>query len=539
MGSRRLLIPLGPQIDDNPERPASARGASSIPSRGLWFADLAGPQYTAGVNTRAAIISLLLVLLLAGAAAIMLRPAAPAAKPSPSWLSTLDTLPVTRLEFRKGDQIAVEVRRRDGMWMVHTPDASQPDWPADEARVRGLLRLLASTAAAPGSPAVGSHEETLTIVTDAGQPRTLSARVEAVGGTGTLTTLDDPAGVTMARSIDPGLASAMRAAGVATSWKRLSAFPSDTSGISRVRVESAGMLLEIARVRGLWNVLLPFPTPGAQDACNALSTTLTRLPAERLIGTPDESAQTWARSPTAFIELEQVEPGESRRRLIQELRVGGAADPAGTTLIALAGAHWMDTTTNAKTAAWGPMLLTVRRDTIEAIHPDLAAFASRESIQTPRADIAGLWFARCGTPDALDASRPLVPPRSDTLAASEFSGVRLTRTLDGWRRISVGTTGAILGDSEAALLPTLLNILSSTPAAGIFADRPQDCVCLGAMVVTDIAGETVAIVGLGFVKGGPGGTGLVVRSGRLWRVYAVPDAAAVAAWINELLREEG
>ncbi|MBL8999594.1 MAG: hypothetical protein JNK25_00490 [Phycisphaerae bacterium] len=488
------------------------------------------------MNARAAIISLIILLAVSGIGVFLLRPAPPAPATVPSWLARLSTTPVERLEFRVGDRVAVMVERRGAAWFVSTPDGSRPDWPADETRVRGLISLLAESASSPSAPAASPAEpsaNSVTLRTASGESFVLAARQSPIGGRCTLLTNDDPPGTTTERAVDCAISQVLSPETVISFWPRHAAFPAAGIPPSRIRLETGGYLLELSKTRGRWNVLVPFATPADADASNSLAAILEQLGAARLIGAPDAMTRTWAASPTTFIEIESAPVGDDRRVLVQELRIGGTADPG--TLLAQARAEWLDTAANTRSPAWGPMVLTVDRAATESLTPDLAAFASKRSVQTPAPDIGGLWLGPCGSPDALRQDRALNLPRKEVLSASEFGRVRFERTIDGWRKITIGTTGAVLSPAETSNLASLLKALCESPAAGITPDLPPGTACAGALVLTDSTGAPVAVVGIGSVPGVS--PNLIVRAGRLYRVYGGKEIAPLAAWMNDLLAE--
>lgn len=243
-------------------------------------------------------------------------------------------------------------------------------WPANDAAVRGALRLLGEVAVAGGGARASEGETSVEIGFPDGERVTLwvepSAR--AVGGGGVVR---DERGRFGRAPAD--LARALETVNV-DAWRDPSALPGVDIEASRVTIERAGGDVALARVNGRWFLRAPVRAKADDRAVAALLGDLIDLRAvsfggESPEGTPDAGlravvVETDRRVPTGDGAL-------STRVERSELRVLGAApDDLSLRVVESNGVR-----------------LRVRGDPLHALDAEPAAFVSRQATTASPADV--------------------------------------------------------------------------------------------------------------------------------------------------------
>jgi hypothetical protein len=492
------------------------------------------------VNTRTALVSLVLAIALAAGAWLALKPAPAPPPASKTWINSLNTGQVTAMAVRwqDGQSATIKQSATPQVWILTLVDAKGSAqgaaWPVDAGRVQATLRLIGELAtlppAAAGPNAAGT---TVTLKTESGVEHTLSLSEAALGGKTLVHIEGTPDSFRLA---DAGLVRLFAQDGL-RAWRTTTAFSQDASDISRVRMETTGRQITLARVQGHWGVQSPVVAPADQAAAAQLGARLIALPVVRFLeGTPD--AATGLANPAALIETETefrttAPEGVQRRVLTQQLKLGGPADGAAGHLYANLEATWLDPTTRKSEVAWGPALVLINRASFEPITADTTQFLSKQSIETPAADLTGFALSQSDAA-MVDSGKTAAP-------APPGKTVRLTRTIDGWRFKPEQGELRMPAPSDAAQIDALVHVLTQQAADAVGLEAPN---ATQALAIASIeTGGTSAQVGFGVAEVTPVGKAaqpaLIIRSGPIYRVYLGKQALDVGRWIKDELPPEG
>lgn len=480
------------------------------------------------MSMKAVIVSLVVVIAAAVGAFFLLRPAASApVRESVPWLTSLDASGVRAIAVGEaGGGLRVESPSGEGghggVWRVVRPDGLA--WPAQESRVRGAVRLLADlgNAQVGEAPGAGVREVRLEL---AGTGM-ISAKIDSAPLAGrTRVEVTGPQGERALRIGEAGLADVFSATGVAA-WMDPALVRPGVGALDRVQLESGARMVVLERGRGRWIVAQPGRVPADDAATRRLEGVLAGLTAARLM--PDEPiANAGIERPTGFVRVESVvrsavQGGEvAERRLVQELRMGSAADAAQKSVFVVVQAFWMDRATGRQTPAWGPMVAVIDRARLDTIVADPAAYFARSAVGVPVADVGGLaiWSDAQALQD--DAGVPKEVPAS---------AHRLARTIDGWRVRVAGIPDRVLEPAGLEAVAAFVKALCETPAAEVRITPPENIEGYGWVRVDGAAGAPLELVGIGVAEV-MGKAALVLRTGNVWRVY--PGGVAQAVWARE------
>lgn len=465
-----------------------------------------------------------------GAAILLLRPPAPPPAPPTTWLSSIDPGAVTGLEMTWPDGRGVEIVLRTdvgGLWIMR---ADESTWPVSAGRVRGTLRLLMdASGAAPAQGLSAAGGVRVEIVTG-GTRRTLRIAGTGLAGQSVIECEDGATSTTFVTK--GGLAGIFEHAGV-MAWREESAFvPVEGEGASRVHVETGGQMVSMVRTGGRWGVLLPVPGPGEAERVAGL---LGGLGSLRLRGVSNVNTQSMGFDRAVFaasIELD-LRVGKAggdveRRTLLQELLVGDIADAAGRTRYARVVATIVEPATRGRTPAWTPLPGTVEVASLGEIVADPRVYWARRASMAAPADVAGVRIER--REGALDAG-------ADAVVASRDRDVMYQRTLDGWVRSQGGITQAA-SPSGGEGVAAVVGLLCNEPAQSVSPELPVGTAPLAWIGLRTSGGEPLESVGVGSLAG-KDGVSLVVRTGRLFRVYKGAAASRVLVFIGVEVPPEG
>lgn len=477
------------------------------------------------------VITVLAAAVLSGGAAILLlRPTPPPPPPPTTWLTSLDIGGVDVVELAWPDGRVMEIAASDrvpGLWIMRSGEST---WPVGAARVRGALRLLMDSAATPPASDLRAEGGVRVRVGRGVNQRTL--RIAATGLAGQSVVECEEGDSRVSFLSRGGLAGVFEHASV-MAWREENAFvPVDQAGASRVSVETGGMRTMLARQGGRWGVLSPVAGAGEAERVTAL---LGALGALRLRAAPGANPEGMGFDRAVFAATIEVdlrvgrEGGEvDRRTLVQEMLVGDIADAAGKTRYARVVATMVDPATGQRQPAWTPTPGTIEVASLGAIVADPREYWARRATATAPADVASLRLG--GREWALEKQASPAPEARDR-------DVIYTRTLDGWSRTQGGITQAASPTTSAGV-GALIALLCDESASNVSPDPPAGLMPL-AMVHLHGAGElTLEIVGVGRLEGA-GGAMLVVRTGRLFRLYKGPAAARVLGFIGSETPPEG
>ncbi|MCX5689923.1 MAG: hypothetical protein NTV94_09115 [Planctomycetota bacterium] len=370
------------------------------------------------MNARTALIACIFTILLSAAAYWLLRtaPQAPPTGPElPPWVRTLDSTPLTGLALTHAAQPGRSelVRSADLPLFVLQANATQPAWPIDETRIRSAARLIADSAkAAAGAPGLFTPGYTVTWTTPAGpQSLTLSDAPSWLGGFAQLRF--DAAAASPVLRVQTDLAKLFTPEAL-LAWRSPTIFPAlQASEAGGVSIQTLAGIVSLKKSGAQWG-MPDYRINADADAVAQMVRTLTALGATRLIGVADAAAS--QTTPTMILEMRSsvnsVAAGSqevTRRVLVQSVRVFGAADGSGKTLLAVAQGAWEE---SPDQPLWGPMQLAINAADIATIPTDAAKLASRVLLDVPAADAgggAGIGLEQSRGVDGEAGSQWLVP----------------------------------------------------------------------------------------------------------------------------------
>jgi hypothetical protein len=494
------------------------------------------------MNFRTALLAAILTLGLAAAAWVLLTPPAAPGPDSttklPEWVQRLERSPVMGITVKPaaGDALALEAIPAE--WALPAGfllrEAGQPAWPVDDTRVRSAARLLGE-ALRDAKPATGAFTPGTT-VTWAVSPTSgrvvFSDRSSWLGGQA----LAQVEGVDGVRRIAADVARLFEPDSL-RAWRNPGAF----AGVSvadgaEVTLESIRGVVLLKKSAGRWG-LPDARIPADPDGVAQLLRSCSALSASRLIGTPDADVVTKT-TPTLIATVRSTlsranASGEvERSSLVQELRVLGAGDATGATLMAVATVR----RDGDEAPLWGPMAMLVASGDLTPLEIDAGKVALRTVLELPAAELTRFAFGRIPTGEDMIDAAAMTPPDGATIAKGEHSASRVTlsRDLDSWT-----LKGALAsGPRDATTIERLLTLLCTTPAATISLGSAEGVrAWLTIVPLTTRGPHCVLAAGTGT---GPGGKRvLVLRRGGAWYVYAPEVSEPVISLLEALVPEEG
>jgi hypothetical protein len=493
------------------------------------------------VNTRTAILALVVALVVAGAGWVALRPKPAPPPPTKTWLASLDPLRVTSTRVTWADKQAVTLERSvvPGSWVLMPGsggNGSGAPWPVAINQVRGALRLFADLDATPpsdGAPPAGGTD--VMIKFEDGSEHTLTMSEASLGGKTLVVVHGPPDTIRMG---DAGLSKMFQ--GRLLAWRQPSALcgsASDAPGDpSRIKLQSTGRQVTLGATLGKWGILAPEAAPADQATCAQLLQKLGALPVQKFIDESLPDTATGLSAPTAMIDVDtdfRIAKGAEveRRVLTQKVTVGGPADATGTKLYARLEATWKDPSKPGSLLAWSALAVLNQSD-LAPITAESTAYLSKVSTQKLLADINGLVLM------ADDSAMQVKSPTAQPGARS----VRLARTLDGWRYKPDSGEPKAPAPSAAAQIDALTHLLSEQPADAMGFEAPSGVKAIAMIEVQGGEGPAQQI-GAGLAEVTPAGksaqAALVLRAGPVFRAYLGKAAIDIAKWIAEELPPEG
>jgi hypothetical protein len=488
------------------------------------------------VNTRTAILSLIIALVLAVAAWFVLRPKPVPPPPVKTWLATLDPLRVASMRVTWADKRSVTLEKSvvPGIWVL-MPGAGA-SWPVGTNQVRGAMRLFADLDALPPSegnpPASGTD---ITIKFDDGTEHSLKMAEASLGGKTIVVVHGPPDSIRMG---DGRLDKMFQ--GRLLAWRQPSALcgsASDSAGDpSRIKLQSTGRQVTLGATLGKWGVQAPQAAPADQGVCAELLQKLAALPVQKFIDEGLADTATGLNAPTAMVEVDtdfRVAKGADveRRVLLQKVTVGGPADATGAKLYARLEANWKDPSKPGSLVAWSA-LAVINQSDLAPITAEATAYLSKVSTQKLVADVSGLVMR--ADDNALQVKPGAAPEASRS--------VRLARTLDGWRYKPESGEPKAPSPSGAAQIDALIHLLCEQPADAMGFEAPSGSKAIALIEIQGGDGPAQQ-VGAGVAEVTPAGKpaqgALVLRVGAVFRVYLGKAALDIAKWIAEELPPEG
>jgi len=518
-----------------------SRGPRGRGRRGryLW-----GPEPGhARMNFRTALLAAILTLGLAMAAWFLLAPPKTGSSGQtatlPEWLQRLEHSPVMGISVKSAGGVALAVEAIPTEWALPPGfllrEPGQPAWPVDDARVRSATRLLreavrdakpvASSGFAPGTVATWSAAPASGRVVFSERSTWLGgqALVQVEGGEGTLRISAD-----VARLFEPESLRAWRNPGVFAG--------ASVADGAEVKLESIRGTVLLKKSSGRWG-LPEARIPADPDRVAPLLRSCAALSASRLIGPPDSDVAAKT-TPTLIATVRSTltranASGEvERSSLVQELRVLGAGDASGASLMAVATVR----REGDDTPLWGPMAMLVAPGDLTPLEIDAGTVALRTALELPAAELTRFAFGRIPTGEDMIDAAAMTPPDGATIAKGEHPSCRVTlsRDLDSWT-----LKGPLAsGPRDATTIQRLLALLCTTPASTISLGSAEGVKAwLTIVPVTPRGPHCVLAAGTGT---GPGGKRvLVLRRGGAWYVYAPEVSEPVISLLEALVPEEG
>jgi hypothetical protein len=230
-----------------------------------------------------------------------------------------------------------------------------------------------------------------------------------------------------------------------------------------------------------------------------------------------------------------VKPGSqevTRRVLVQSVRVLGAADATGKTLLAVAKGAWED---SPEAALWGPMQLSISAADLATIPTDAAKLASRLLLDIPAADITRLYLGHTDTGEDL-AGTSLTPPPMAALesGSNKAAAASVVRDVNGWMLKGVRASGA----RDATRMEPVLALLCKTPAAHVQFKAIEGAKASMTLIAVTAKGPH-AMVGIATGLDSSGKRVLIVRSGGAYFIFGPEAAVPTIEVLEELLPVEG
>lgn len=412
------------------------------------------------MHGRTAIISVVLLLVVAAISAVLLRPAAApsAASRAPVWLLDLTPSAVRRLEVVVPGRpaVIVEPSEIDGVWvMMQTGQdlASTRAWPVATSQVRGIIRLIADFAKASATDARPPEDSTRVrlAMKDGPWREILIGSTELAGRVPVAVSQEGgEAGGMQGLMVDAGLAKLLRPEGM-LAWRETLLFPSSVDPSTRISImvaDAVGIVtrLEASKVQGRWALTAPFAARAEPQAPAGVLLLASRAVPRAFIEPSPPQSDTGLNQPSLVLRLEQpvnmLFNDAVRRRVLTQTLERGWANGEGVSFARVT-ATLTDLESREETVVWGPMVMSVGDEHFAGLSVDPSNWVARVATVMPPADVRRIEIVRGGAASAL------------------------VRTVDGWRGEDGARADVVSGIDANALAEALLAWLGRTPAASI------------------------------------------------------------------------
>ncbi len=460
------------------------------------------------------IIALLLAALLGGAAIFALRPKTPSGTTGP-LLAGFDISGVNRLEIGRGAGPSTSIELHDraaGVWVMHWVDAGgvARTWPASASRVRAALRLLAELMSDPaaGSGPSDPKATRVTISTSGAAQRVLLLGEGAVAGR-TRVTLEgsSPPAAALAES---ALLQVFQSEGI-EAWREPSIFGTEVSDASRLTIGSGSREIVLARVGKSWGMQAPLVAPADEPTVTTVLNALASSAVRSFLARATPECDQALAGPASKIVVESTHRGGAgdadRWTVVQSVTIGGAADVGGSSLFARLEAMIEVPSTRTSAVIWGPALVTVDREAVNAIPADPAAFVSRVALRTPLAGVGALAFS-------------IRTENQDTTWTA-------TRTPGGWK---AGEDPA--STRTSAVLDAVLKLVTQERAGAVRLDEPEGLRVAARVDIISPDRAKVEECTLLVPTSQSAKHSLTVGSGGAWRTYSGQGVTAITEWLE-------
>ncbi len=413
----------------------------------------------------------------------------------------------TALGLQTGDVTAFSIApnpvETNGISLSRTPSATVPDawtlknrnhaFPAEPARVRAALAILASTTAMGTMPALTADEAaqsmkgtTVRLYHTEHRITTLIFGPRGVGGTVKLM-ITGPDAVTSPRTTPPRFAivsadlESMFHPEAVLTWRLARPLSELVASPSRVRVIMPAGSIALARTGGSWSLVEPVTAPADGDMVTRLLKALDLVTIARHFDDgPPAAAKDALASPQARLIIERdvpaSPPGDPKptpaTTITRELRLGTTpADPDRKTMFAT-----LDDTDFVYAVEAAPLLgLTI----------DPARYVSATAVSLPAGEIGGLslQLATASTPEGTQR-------------------VTFRRTIEGWTEQRGTGQQVLLTRERGKDVEEALAALTTTRASSVTLSKPQPAAPLAAITLTNLSGEPLAVLDIVAANGG-------------------------------------
>lgn len=481
-------------------------------------------------------IAIVLALLLGVASIFLLKTPHTAQSTTPiAWLAGLDASQLRSFAVHpaKGGTVTIAREPATGEWLM-SPEVG-PAWPVGVERLRPFLRLMNEAGSLPNEPGgmVPSDATALVFTLVDGQTRTMQIGGSPLGGK-VIASIQDGLMLRVVMAED-GLRKLVQRESL-LAWRDPRAVPRSGVEPSRVRLETPRGRVRMSRVLGRWALTLPIQCPANEDAMRALTRQIATLRGDRLLDDVNPAdAIIGADNPTTYICFEsdlRLAAGDrvDRRMLVEEVRVGKPADMGGKSLYATVGARLVDPSTNAETPLWGPIVLTISKENLDALVADPGAYASRRAVPFPGADATGVTLVH--------DREPMATVAGEMPSASSAELKAFKQSIRGWEVTDSSGGARTLEGADAAGIAGLVRALCEIDAASVGAETPVGATSIARCMVLGVGSTGSESVRVG-VASVDGVAALVVTSGRIFRVYRGDWVEGLVAWIRTQAKPEG
>lgn len=476
---------------------------------------------------------LILALALAGVTYFVIKPKPVATGPGPIvWLASLaqgdSAIESMRVEWSGGEACEI-TRSATGDWVLRSGKDREP-WPIGPGQLRGALRLLAEHAnaeRATGTFKPGGAKVTLRTRERGEQHVEFSP--ETLGGRGRARIDSPEAPVVLV--VDAQVRDLFTREGL-LAWRKGNAFPREGMDPTRITVETPGGKYTLGSVQGQWALQRPVVAPASKVQVTRLKERLGTLTFTRIVdGNVDDSVYGFE-SPWGVVGLETPMRGEgdTRQVLVEALRVGNAADVAGTTRFVRASARTFNTQSRREETLWGPIVAVIDVAKLDALAVAGNSLISKRSTPISMADVGTVELTPLGDFDA-------PPGASPTPSAKEL--VKFTLGVGGWERVHGGRTTA-LSSEQSAEVAGFVKMLADTDAAEVSSQAAKGVVAIARVNIQGRGASDSTVVLIGALPGNAGNEpALITRIGGVDRIYRGPWVGGLAQWLAKVVEPEG
>ncbi|HLP84328.1 MAG TPA: DUF4340 domain-containing protein [Phycisphaerales bacterium] len=484
------------------------------------------------MSPRIAIASLVFTLLLAVVTFFALTPRQAPQQVLTDAVATLDTTTIREVSVTPAGarEPSTTITRDDALdvWLLRENGRV---WPAGDAQVRGLLRLVSQLTRQPvDSATTAPSGATVVKLKRDGEAIVLHIAPTAVGGR--VAVFEEGSKIT--RLAEAGLATLFTRDSLAA-WRSQQPVATLSGQPARVVVDASGRRLELARLQERWTLTTPVVAPAERARVDALLQGVARLTATRILDDATTRENTGLDSPTAVVRVVTNVPapvaGGAARVIEQELTLGAASDASGNAFFASVIAK------DGSSVLWGPQIMTVSRDAMTSLVADSTSYIALRATQVPAPDVGSILLARCDSCVTAAKLEPVTKPAANDAI--------LTRREQGWN-MTRGTASAQAASSvQAAFAISTLRQLCETPADKVLTSAPAGVTSVATITLRSIAGAPLDVVAVGEIADagtdaqGKKVSGVVVRSGTVYRLFMNDEARQMAKVLGEIVPVEG